>query len=462
MSDFAPFLSPLPQDNSIRPGANGRVHLPSLMHVFPFEGAPPFSIGADLASLKQKDDDCDGNKSIERIGTSNELRTTNFKNFNEPDSDVLHLQSSNRPNNKFMLNASQQTQLPSFHQPQENLFFNLSNQETHALMPIQNSSIADSSLNSVPISPNYQNFNNPFIQHHPQQIQLQTSIIQPNDQFIQPQGTNFQTAIINNYQTFINPNQPNSVIFQQTQNQQQPSIKLQDSPSSFQFYAPINSQVLKPVVNSTIEYAIQPNIANNSFYMKPQNSFKTQQANLPISKMPIYSFRMRSNRRYSEKELLDITINPIELNFLPKEFWLTPQTTIKQVVQSFFKARSTKNLRFEHKLWNALILSTNYPELISILGIYWISIDILKVNRDIFGALINVTKPAAALFNSQGSFLTHGFVEVSKEEALKVHMIKDELVEDVDESVVRLFRHSAGLLKANSHKGDLVTCRWNK
>ncbi|OHT16083.1 hypothetical protein TRFO_42061 [Tritrichomonas foetus] len=158
---------------------------------------------------------------------------------------------------------------------------------------------------------------------------------------------------------------------------------------------------------------------------------------------------------------LNLIVNPIELSFLPKEIWLVQNVPLRIVLQTFFKARSTKNLRFEHKLWNALSLTKNYPELVSIVGIYWVSHDVIKVHRDLFGSLINVTKPSAALFNNQGSFITHGFIEISKQEALSFGVCS-EWVEDVDEYCIRLFRHSSGLLKATSTRSDIYTCRWNK
>ena len=165
--------------------------------------------------------------------------------------------------------------------------------------------------------------------------------------------------------------------------------------------------------------------------------------------------------RHTIRSILDTYINPIELNFVPKEQWITNKITVRYVFENFFKARSTKNLRFEHKLWNALSLSKYRPDLIPYLGIFWLSKDLMKVNRDIFGALINVTKPAAALFNSQGSFLTHGFVEVSKEEAM-LSGIPLQFILDVDESIIRLFRHRSRFLTADSTKGDILCCRWNK
>lgn len=197
---------------------------------------------------------------------------------------------------------------------------------------------------------------------------------------------------------------------------------------------------------------------NHNSYLKAQvpSSF------YPLSRqIQMVSPNYRNFAKNEERKFVDFYINPIELNFLPKELWLTQKVTIRSVFQNFFKARSTKNLRFEHKLWNALALSKRYPELIPFLGVFWVSKNLIKVNRDIFGALINVSKPAAALFNNQGSFLTHGFLEITKEKALRKG-ISPELVEDVDESVVRLFKHSTGMLTADSNKADVSACRWNK
>lgn len=83
------------------------------------------------------------------------------------------------------------------------------------------------------------------------------------------------------------------------------------------------------------------------------------------------------------------------------------------------------------------------------------------MNRDRFGALINVTRPAAALFNSQGSFLTHGFAEVSKQTALE-HGVSPQVLEDVDEFIVRLYVHTSGTFTAVSCHLDVAACRWSK
>lgn len=226
------------------------------------------------------------------------------------------------------------------------------------------------------------------------------------------------------------------------------------------FQLPSNSSEDDDTISnfSGTQYKPSNNYNNQIPDLRPQYSSSYYQIPRPIQSL---SPGQRNYPKFDERKFIDFYINPIELNFLPKELWLTQKVALRSVFQTFFKARSTKNLRFEHKLWNALSLSKRYPELIPFLGVFWVSKNLIKVNRDIFGALINVSKPAAALFNNQGSFLTHGFLEITKEKALKKGIFP-ELIEDVDESVVRLFKHSAGLLTADSNKADVSTCRWNK
>lgn len=152
-------------------------------------------------------------------------------------------------------------------------------------------------------------------------------------------------------------------------------------------------------------------------------------------------------------------LNPLALDFLPPEKWKDEVIPLSVAIDDFFKARSTKSLRFEFKLWNALQITKLYPELFSEIGIAWISKSFLKVHRDIFGALINVTRPSAALFSSCGAFMTHGFKEITSQEALSE--VKPEDLQDVDESLIRIFKHKdAGILRDSSVE-SINNCRWN-
>ena len=98
MSDIASFLSPLPQNSSIQPGVNGRVQLPSLMNIFPFEGAPQFSIPTNLAPSPQKEEESNSFALNDKNRTSNEIRVTSFINYNELDSEVPNQLTSNQIN----------------------------------------------------------------------------------------------------------------------------------------------------------------------------------------------------------------------------------------------------------------------------------------------------------------------------------------------------------------------------
>jgi hypothetical protein len=129
------------------------------------------------------------------------------------------------------------------------------------------------------------------------------------------------------------------------------------------------------------------------------------------------------------------------------------------VAEDFFKARSSKILRFEHKLWNALALTTRDPQLYPFIGVKWVTPMVLKVNRDVFGRFLNVTRPAAALYNAQGSFMTHGFVEVSLKDVVN---ISDEDAFDVEESIVRLFQHSTDWFNMRSDKEHVMMFRHSR
>jgi hypothetical protein len=149
--------------------------------------------------------------------------------------------------------------------------------------------------------------------------------------------------------------------------------------------------------------------------------------------------------------------DPQDLGFIPPGRWKSGDVKLGDVAEDFFKARSSKILRFEHKLWNALALTTRDPRLYLFIGVKWVTPMVLKVNRDVFGRFLNVTRPAAALYNTQGSFMTHGFVEVSLKDVVN---ISDEDAFDVEESIVRLFQHSTDSFTALSDKRDVLHCRY--
>jgi hypothetical protein len=127
-------------------------------------------------------------------------------------------------------------------------------------------------------------------------------------------------------------------------------------------------------------------------------------------------------------------------------------------MSEFFRARSSRRIRFEHKLWNALALTKSDPALYPLVGVIWLTAKVIKVNRDVFGHFINVTRPAAALCSMQGSFATHGFQEISLREMAGV--LSEEQISDIDESTVRLFVHTAALFTECSTDAQVLSCRY--
>ena len=145
---------------------------------------------------------------------------------------------------------------------------------------------------------------------------------------------------------------------------------------------------------------------------------------------------------------LGMFIRPFDLRLVLCEDWKPEQlVTLGTLIANHFRARSTRKLRFEHKLWNALALTARYPELIDIIGISWETKDILRVDRDAFGSLLGLTRPTAALFNPQGSLQSHGFQEVNFQ------------AQKGDTPSIRYFRHTGGF-NSSSSQDDLMNCKW--
>jgi hypothetical protein len=159
--------------------------------------------------------------------------------------------------------------------------------------------------------------------------------------------------------------------------------------------------------------------------------------------------------------MLEITVRPEALGFVPVIMWNKMELRLNELVSDYFRARSSRKIRFEHKLWNALALTRSLPEFYSLIGVTWVSSAVFKVDKDIFGRLLAVTRPGSAFFSQRGSFVSHGFREVSVSEARQLR-IADSQLTDVDEVVVRLFRHSLGLFRSDSSVKDINECTWSR
>lgn len=155
----------------------------------------------------------------------------------------------------------------------------------------------------------------------------------------------------------------------------------------------------------------------------------------------------RKDRMAIQKD--ETFIHPIDYDFRPKEEWEDKKLSLSYIEENHFKVRSSRKLHFEHKLWNALMITKLRPELFPIIGVKWVTSEVIKIDKDIFGRLLGLTRPTAALFNPQGSLASHGFVEVDIDE-------KDEPGKSV-----RYVRHKQGTFNSTSGPEELSNCKWN-
>ncbi|OHT14047.1 hypothetical protein TRFO_43168 [Tritrichomonas foetus] len=161
---------------------------------------------------------------------------------------------------------------------------------------------------------------------------------------------------------------------------------------------------------------------------------------------------------FESLSLYNICVNPLIFKFLPPGQWEDRHMCVSTLLKTHFQSLSTKKIRFEHKLWNALQLTSAFPELYQILGLSIVTPSLLKADRDKMGNSFALTKPNAALFNQQGAFPSHGFVEVTREDALRKFRAHQYMITDVDEMKVRLYAPKDNNMTLNDH---LQNCHWN-
>ena len=153
------------------------------------------------------------------------------------------------------------------------------------------------------------------------------------------------------------------------------------------------------------------------------------------------------------KDINTLAIDPISLKFIPEDQWSSHQNVNFCTLQSsYFSKRSSKKLRFEHKLWNALILTKNYPYLYSVIGVIWETNTIIKVDVNVFAKLLGISKATSALCSPQGSFPSHGFSELLDEKHKRISLSETENI--------RFYEHESGKFRADSTISDLEQCKW--
>lgn len=155
--------------------------------------------------------------------------------------------------------------------------------------------------------------------------------------------------------------------------------------------------------------------------------------------------------------VMDTIIDTIYLRLYPTDIWDSSRLTAKQVVEQYFKRRSSKKMPFHYKLYNALQITSQHPNLVGVFGAQWITDTVFKIYRLPFANLLGVASINGALFNKQGSLPTHGFLTVFPQH---LYGIRPHLIADVDNDSVRMFRHISPYFHINATESELTKCRW--
>jgi hypothetical protein len=151
-------------------------------------------------------------------------------------------------------------------------------------------------------------------------------------------------------------------------------------------------------------------------------------------------------------------VNPRQLGFIPVSAWLDQDMTFGQLVESFFQRKNCSQGRFSHKLFNALRLATAAPHLVRFIGVDWVTRDVIRVHKLVFGRLLKIKAIDGSLFHQQGNFPTYGFAELTEHDAR--NLCSSDLLLGIDYETVRLLRHSEGKFTKDSTGDDVEKEQW--
>lgn len=148
------------------------------------------------------------------------------------------------------------------------------------------------------------------------------------------------------------------------------------------------------------------------------------------------------------------------LHFIPQDkFEKFNPMSLDDLRTKYFGRKNHACRRFEYKLWNALLITTVYPNLIPQVGVCWVNDNIIKVYKQSFAKLMNINHIDGGLFHKQGNFTRHGFVICEKEKVMQE--IPQDQLEDVDFKNVVLVYHKENTFTKNSTEDEINSCKWD-
>lgn len=151
-------------------------------------------------------------------------------------------------------------------------------------------------------------------------------------------------------------------------------------------------------------------------------------------------------------------LDPVTLGFIPT-IWKPKPQSLMSLRETYFSKKNNVNRRFEHKLWNALRITKTFHNYVPVVGVQWVTKDIIKVYKRSFAYLLNITTIDGGLFHKQGNFTRHGFVELSENEAKA--LLPESVRADVDFRDVHLLKHKDGFFTDDSTEETINYCKWD-
>jgi hypothetical protein len=153
-------------------------------------------------------------------------------------------------------------------------------------------------------------------------------------------------------------------------------------------------------------------------------------------------------------------IDPVALQFLPEAGWSQQCVSLQRLHGDYFGRKNNVNRRFEHKLWNALRVTSAFPNMTKLVGVVWVSDSVIKVYKQQFAKLLNIAAVDGGLFHKQGNFTRHVFVLLSDTQARE--KVAPEQLVDVDFRAVVLIEHAGRQFTTLSSRDSIGACRWDK
>jgi hypothetical protein len=153
-----------------------------------------------------------------------------------------------------------------------------------------------------------------------------------------------------------------------------------------------------------------------------------------------------------------LTIDPHALGLIPRDTWPKGALPLGVIVAMFFQKRNSKHWNFPSKLYNALLITAECPYLYRYVGIRWVTDEVIIVEKFVFARLLGVRSVDGSLFHQQGNFPSHGFIELSFQEAQEIAAANG--IGSVDSHSMRFFRHGSGAFRRNCPEDVIRRLEW--